>query len=80
MPKQFLEGNSLALWYKGLSFWSDDIWKYDTKSNTSSLIENLGSDSGQSIDVIKPILSDSERYLIFINKTDNTLWSLDLTK
>jgi hypothetical protein len=39
---------------------------------------DLSQESGMAIDVIKPILSDNEQYLIFINKIDNTLWSLDL--
>ncbi len=80
VPRVFLDGGSLPSWYKGLTSFSDDIWKYNIKNNTSGLVENLSNDAGQSIDVIKPILSENEQYLVFMNKTDNTLWSLDLTK
>ena len=80
VPKEFLGAESLVSWYKGMSSYTDDIWKYDIKNNTSSMIEDLSADSGEPIDVIKPILSDNEQYLIFINKRDNSLWSLDLNK
>ncbi|MFZ2621222.1 MAG: hypothetical protein WAX85_01860 [Minisyncoccia bacterium] len=80
VPKGSLNGESLTNWYKGFILYSDDIWKYDLKNNTSNIIEDLNSDSGENIDVIKPILSENEQYLVFMNKLDNFLWSLDLTK
>ncbi len=80
VPRETLGGSSLTLWYQGFVSFTDDIWKYDTKNNTSSVIESLLDDSGEAIDVVKPILSENEQYLVFINKRDNALWSLDLTK
>ena len=80
VPREFLDGSSLTSWYKGFISFTDDIWKYDIKNNISVVVENLSSDSGKPLDVIKPILSENEQYLVFINKTDNSLWSLDLTK
>jgi len=80
VPRENIDGQSLANWYKGFVSFTDDIWKYDVKNNTSTLVENLSDDSAKSIDVIKPILSEKEQYLVFINKIDNSLWSLDLTK
>ncbi len=78
VSKNYIDGNSLTSWYRGFASFSDDIWKYDLKTNTSSILENLSDDSGESIDLIKPVLSDNEQYLVFMNKIDNTLWSLDL--
>jgi Tol biopolymer transport system component len=80
VPENSLSGTSLTQWYMGGISFSDDIWKYDLKQNTSSIIERLANDAGQQIDVEKPTLSASEQYLIFTNKIDGTLWSLDLTK
>ncbi|MBA3733101.1 hypothetical protein H0W91_01860 [Patescibacteria group bacterium] len=80
VPRGNLSGSSLTSWYMGYSSYTDDIWKYDTKNNTSSIVDTLYEDSSESIDVIKPILSDNEQYLVFMNKRDNSLWSLDLTK
>lgn len=80
VPKGSLDENSLTSWYRGYISYTDDIWKYDTKNNTSNIILDLSDESGEVIDVIKPILSDNEQYIIFTNKIDNSLWSLDVTK
>lgn len=80
VPKDSIQSGGLTMWYKGLSQHSDDMWKYDLLNKTSQIIVNLSSESGETIDVIKPILSENEQYLVFINKRDNSLWSLDLNK
>jgi hypothetical protein len=80
VPENSIDGTSLTSWYLGEISFTDDIWKYDLKQNTASIIEHLGDDSGMQIDVIKPILSNSEQYFVFTNKIDGTLWSLDLSK
>jgi hypothetical protein len=77
VPRENLTPNSLEDWYKGKITFSDDIWKYDFKAGTSSIVSELNEEN---TDVIKSQLSDSEQYLIFVNKTNNSLWSLDLTK
>lgn len=80
VPKEYLDGGSLTSWYMGNISYTDDIWKYDLKSNTSSIVGNLSDESGEAIDVIKPLLSQNEQYVVFINKRDDSLWSLDLNK
>src|SRR3989338_638162 len=80
VPKESIGYGDLITWYKGFVSFTDDIWKIDTKNNTANIILNLSNESGEPIDVIKPLLSDNEQYLVFMNKRDNTLWSLDLTK
>jgi hypothetical protein len=80
VPKQDLNGSSMINWYLGSTEFNDYIWKYDIINNTASIISDLSTQSGSSIDVIKPVLSENEQYLVFVNKIDNSLWSLDLTK
>lgn len=80
VPRENLDGGSLTSWYMGTVSFTDDIWKYDLKQNTSAIVGNLSDESGESIDVIKPLLSDGEQYIVFINKRDGSLWSLDLSK
>ena len=80
VSKEALEKNYLSLWYRGLISTRDEIWKYDLGAKTSDIVINLGKEGGEEIDVIKPILSDNDQYLMFVNKKDNSLWSLDLTK
>ena len=80
VPNNAKTGDSLTNWYIGGISFADEIWKYDIKNNTSTMVADLSKLSGESIDVLKPILSDSDQYLIFLNKIDSSLWSLDLTK
>ena len=80
VPRSSIGGGSLTAWYQGYASFTDDIWQYNLKNNIAVVIENLSENAGQSIDVEKPLLSENEQYLIFMNKIDNTLWSLDLTK
>ena len=80
VPKESLNGSSLNSWYTGSVSFTDDIWRYNLKQNTSAIVGSLSDQSGEAIDVIKPLLSDSEQYIVFINKIDGSLWSLDLTK
>jgi len=80
VPKEGVEKSSLTFWYKGLNQFNDDIWKYDLENKTSDIVLSMSSETSENIDVIKPILSESEQYLVFMNKRDNALWSLDLTK
>lgn len=78
VPQDFLSEDSLTNWYQGAISFIDDIWRYDTKNNTSSIILSLYNESGEVIDLTKIALSDNEQYLIFVNRIDDSLWSLDL--
>lgn len=80
VPKDGIRSKNITSWYMGQSTYSDDIWKFDIKNKTGEILSDINKESGEEIDVIKPILSDNEQYLIFVNKKDNSLWSLDLTK
>lgn len=80
VPKDYIAGNSLISWYKGLISYSDDIWRYDVKNNVATIVGDLSKASSVDIDVIKPQLSENEQYLVFVNKKDDSLWSLDLTQ
>ncbi|MEQ1500082.1 MAG: hypothetical protein ABL917_01765 [Parcubacteria group bacterium] len=79
-PKEFIGQNSLTDWYRGLVSYSDEVKRYDIRDGSYSTVGDLTKESGEVIDVTKPILTENEQYLIFINKKDNSLWSLDLTK
>ncbi|MEW5907757.1 MAG: hypothetical protein AB1643_01050 [Patescibacteria group bacterium] len=61
-------------WYQGLiSFENDSIWKINFVSGeTTELLKDTN------LDIINPLFTLSEDYLIFINKKDNTLWGLKL--
>lgn len=80
VPKSFIVPGNLTSWYKGETSFNDDVWKYDLENKTSIIIADLQKEGGEEIDVTKPIISENDQYLIFVNKKDNSLWSLDLTK
>lgn len=77
-PEQTLSGNSLINWYLGAETYKDSIWRFETKTGAAMMISDLTAESMVDIDLIKPILSENEQYLVFINKKDNSLWSLDM--
>lgn len=60
-------------WYQGLVSFNDSVWKINFDKGETTLV---GADTG--IDIINPVLTPDENYLVFINKKDNTLWSLKL--
>ena len=65
-------------WYRGLTHFSDQIWHFDNDSDIAQLISEPKNDLDVDIDVSLLKLSPNEDYLIFINKTDLSLWALKL--
>ena len=80
VSKESIEISTLTRWYKGLTQLTDDVWKYDLKNNTSDVVMTTSTETSETIDIVKPILSENEQYLVFVNKRDGSLWSLDVTK
>lgn len=78
IPSIIPRGGDLDLWYQGLISFSDSIWMIDIETQTANVLANPEDIVGREIDLIKPILSADENYLIFINKKDSILWSLKL--
>ncbi len=65
-------------WYKGLVSFRDEVWKIDVSSGKTEFIMNLGSESKEDIDAINIKLNKKENFLLFMNKNDMTLWSLQI--
>jgi len=65
-------------WYRGLTHFSDQIWHFDNDSEIAQLISEPKNDLDVDIDISEPKLSPNEDYLIFMNKTDLSLWALKL--
>ncbi len=60
-------------WYKGKVSFNDSIAKIDIATGETKVLL-----SGPGFDIIKPFLSPDNKYFIFVNKKDNTLWSLKI--
>ncbi|HDO23718.1 MAG TPA: hypothetical protein ENG99_00700 [bacterium] len=58
-------------WYQGLISFNDSIWSINISTGeTKMILKNTGTD------VTNPFWVDGGHYLVFMNKKDNTLWSL----
>ena len=66
-------GNLPDSWYQGVTHFSDSLWKIDTTSGTTTKMVD-----GGGMDAIKLSVDPTGKYLLFINKNDGGLWSLDL--
>jgi hypothetical protein len=80
VSKEYSYPENLINWYKGVIQFNDEIYSLNTDGGFSSLVIDLETESDEKIDVMRPMLSENEQYLVFINKIDNSLWSLDLLK
>ncbi|MEX2013677.1 MAG: hypothetical protein WD897_02070, partial [Parcubacteria group bacterium] len=65
-------------WYRGATHFSDRIWLFDTNISIAQVLTEPKRSLNIDIDVVEPKLSPGEDYLIFINKTDLSLWALRL--
>lgn len=68
-------------WYLGVTSFSDSIWKITLNPGTGTEETEyfeLEKTAGGPIDVINPEISQDKKTLIFTNKKDSYLWSLNL--
>lgn len=77
-PTGGVNGTEPDNWYKGVTHFSDYIWRFDTAAEIAQLIIEPKVEFDVDLDVYEPKLSPDENYLIFINKIDLSLWALKL--
>ncbi len=77
-PSEGLSGTQPDDWYAGKTHFSDYIWQFNAATQTSSLIMQPKANFDVDLDVYNPALSLDESYLIFMNKTDLSLWAVYL--
>ncbi|MEX2014266.1 MAG: hypothetical protein WD896_02840 [Parcubacteria group bacterium] len=65
-------------WYRGETHFSDRLWLFDTNLNTAEVLSEPRQSLRIDIDVFEPKLSPNGDYLVFMNKTDLSLWALRL--
>ena len=66
-------------WYKGVIHPQDALWRINTQSQTATLIANPEQDAGRPLDITAMSINTSKDVLLFINKTDGTLWMYTMT-
>ncbi|MBI5005261.1 MAG: hypothetical protein HZC03_01515 [Candidatus Lloydbacteria bacterium] len=78
VPAPVSAGEYLDAWYRGEVSFSDSIWKINTETGFADALMSVENKELQPVDVSEPKLSPDEKYLMFINKKDQSLWSLKL--
>jgi len=78
LPTNLVRGNFPDGWYTGQYSFNDGIAKIDAAKATMSYKMPANTETEQNLDMTSLQLSPNEDYLLFRNKNDLTLWSLDL--
>lgn len=60
-------------WFRGVTHFSDNIWRFGTDTDIAEVLLE-----SEEFDVYKPSLSPDEKYFVFINKNDLSLWAFKL--
>ncbi len=77
VPRNIPKNKYPDAWYLGEVSFVDDIYRIDFELNTLTKFQGLESSA---FDIKDIQLSEQEEYLIFQNKKDSSLWSLDITE
>jgi len=78
VPKLITGSSYPDIWYQGVVGFADRIFKIDVSLRAITLIVDPQTAARQELDIINPMLSEDAQTLIFMNKNDSTLWSLEL--
>jgi hypothetical protein len=77
-PKDSLSGAFPDDWYQGKVAFNDTLRTLDANTLQFNTLTDLGEEAGTPIDALNLMLSSDEKYLLFTNKNDLTLWMLEL--
>ena len=77
-PVSEIGGNEPDNWYRGVTHFSDRIWRFDTNTEIAQILSEPKASLNMDIDASDLKLSPNEDYLIFTNKRDLSLWALKL--
>lgn len=80
VPQTAPSGGLPDNWYQGVVSFSDDIWMIDIATGITTMLVSPQKVAGEEIDLIKPLLSPDESFLLFVNKKDSLPWSLKLVE
>ncbi|MEK7538711.1 MAG: hypothetical protein AAB552_02625 [Patescibacteria group bacterium] len=74
IPENPPRGQYPDQWYQGVISFSDSMWKINAKTGFAEKIFTPEKYRGGIMDIINPIVSSDEAYLVFINKKTSTPW------
>jgi len=79
LPNEFAKGVYPDDWYQSKVIFADSVWEINTKTAVVRHIISPENSEGISLDIIKLVMDKNGSIIFFVNKTDQTLWSLQLT-
>jgi len=65
-------------WYKGLFFFEDSIWKINSETGLVDSVYHFDKNKYGRFDIEEMTITDEDEFLVFKNKRDLTLWSLNI--
>ncbi|MBP6856733.1 MAG: hypothetical protein KBC42_03300 [Candidatus Pacebacteria bacterium] len=77
VPQTISTGEYPDAWYQGIVSFNDSFWKLDTETNIFELVYDSATE-GKNFDGINLQLSNTAKYLLFMNKVDNQLWGIKI--
>tara|TARA_B100000745_G_scaffold289076_1_gene226952 strand:+ start:234 stop:1463 length:1230 start_codon:yes stop_codon:yes gene_type:complete len=80
LPTEIPDGIYPDDWYQGAIYFRDSLWKIDAEKRLISEVFPITSRSGVVLDMDKVIISKDSSRLLFINRLDQTLWSITLSE
>lgn len=82
VPLSYVETNYLDLVHQGIAGKPSSVVSYDLINARSSIVAVPGgaADGGEQADIAEMAITKSEKYLIYIRKSDRSLWAVRLTQ
>lgn len=67
-------------WYQGITSFNDNLWKVNLETEEYEPLLINQEEVAQSFDMIDLQVSEDDEFILFTNKKDLTLWSVDTTR
>lgn len=80
IPQYFDPGKYPDQWYQGTVGFSDVVWKVNAKTGITEKVFAPSVFNAPEMDMIDPVVSSDDTYLLFINKKTLTPWVYRLTE
>lgn len=74
VPQTLPSGRYPDQWYQGTVSFSDAVWTIDTATGRVEKVMTPSDYNAPSLDIINPVLSSDDYYLLFMNKVSGTPW------
>lgn len=78
VPNNFPEKGNIDSWYRGEIHFNDSLWEIDVETGLVTHLVSPSSEYGISLDMTQLSTNKEGSSIFFINKTDQTLWVINL--